>query len=162
MPRGVALAVVPPSLIAWWLSPESPAQLSTQLAIAYTALMSGFAVEAASIATTSAVYLGGLCALYLVLGRQKWWAYLWLDVVCGAVSLFLVDVVWCARNLKVFRTSDDYTPIAGWNWLPVVIDAALCILAAGVVGVAIYVAHKLRKMETGNVGGLADASKVVR
>jgi hypothetical protein len=117
--------------------------------------MSNFAIYAAGIATTSAVYLSSLCALYLALARQKWWTYLRLDVICGAVLLFVLDVAWWAKCLDKLRKSDDgfYAVELGWRWLPVILDIALCLLAAGVVVVAIYVAPKLSKMNAGNVSG---------
>ncbi len=62
----------------------------------------------------------------------------------------MLDIVWWARNLSDVRSGrGDGTSLA---WLLVIIDIALCLIAAGTVGVAIYVAPKLRNRDVGNVG----------
>ena len=120
------------------------------LAATYTALTSEFAVTAASITTTSAIYLSSICILYLELARQKWWAYLRLDAICGATLLLVLSVVWWARNLSDASSGNgDGTSL---YWLLVIIDIALCLVAAGVVSTAVYVAPKLRKRGVRNVG----------
>ena len=129
---------------------ERPPPPRALLAATYTALASEFVVTAASITTTSAIYLSGICVIYLELARQKWWTYLRLDAICGAVLLLVLDIVWWARNLSDVRNGKgDGTSLA---WLFVIIDITLCLVTAGVVGVAIYVTPKLRKRDVGNVG----------
>lgn len=125
------------------------------LAAAYTAITSTFGVVAASIATTSAVYLSGLSVLYVVLGRKKWWKYLRLDAICGAALLFVLDVAWWARGLAVLRSNDDDG--ISLDWLIVIVDVTLCLLAAGVVGIAFYVMPKLKKRTDLAVGNVSEA-----
>ncbi|KAK4158230.1 hypothetical protein C8A00DRAFT_39425 [Chaetomidium leptoderma] len=149
---GFTLAAVGPAILA-----RGRSRLGSQamLAIEYTSIISSFLTIAAGIVTTLAVYLSGISVLYLVLGRQKWWKFLRVDALCGGAILLILDIAWFIRTLVIYQTSDsDGFPMF---WLIVLVDATLCLLAAGVVGTAIYAAPKLKRrtdLAFGNLSAL--------
>ena len=118
----------------------------------YILLTSSFLITAGGILTTLAVYLGGICVLYLVLSKQKWWKLLRLDALMGAALLLIIDIAWLATNISTTRKRDGDVRLM--TYLIVIVNASLCLLAAGVVGVATYAAHKLKTrtyLAVGNV-----------
>ncbi|KAK4040619.1 hypothetical protein C8A01DRAFT_15517 [Parachaetomium inaequale] len=152
----VLLAVVSPAIIA--TLPTSTGRLRSSdsrvaTAAVYTALTSSFTITAAGILTTVAVYLSGICVLYLVLAKQKWWKIVRLDALCGAALLLVLDIAWFAKTVSdSLNGNDDGISLA---WLIVLVDITVCLLAAVVVGVAIYVAPKLKRRTDLAVGNLS-------
>jgi hypothetical protein len=124
----------------------------------YIQLTSSFLVTASGILTTLAVYLGGISVLYLVLAKQKWWKLLRLDALIGAAVLLIIDIACFATNLSNMRKRDGDVRLLAY--LIVIVDASLCLLAAGVVGVAIYAAHKLKTRTYLAVGNVREPAHV--
>ena len=153
--RAVLLAVVSPAIIAALRTSTRILQssgASVAMAAVYIALTSSFAITAAGILTTVAVYLSTVCVLYLVLAKQKWWTIVRLDALCGAALLFVFDIAWFAKTVSdSLNGNEDGISLA---WLIVLVDITVCLVSAGVVGVAIYVAPKVKRrtdLAVGNV-----------
>lgn len=122
----------------------------------YTVLISSFLTTTAAVFTTVAVYLTGICALYVALSRQKWWKALRLDAICGSVLFVALATAWFGKTLADDINVRSSTRWYGFRfeWLLIIVDIALALLAAGVVGVAIYVVVRFRSRshyEVGNV-----------
>ncbi|KAK4197650.1 hypothetical protein QBC40DRAFT_285151 [Triangularia verruculosa] len=94
---------------------------------------------------TVTIYLTALAALYVALGRQKWWSWMRLDTLLGAGLLFILLIAYWAMRLSdiVNQRSSFYR----WRmpWLLVVIDVTLSLMSIWVIGVAIYALPKLNK-----------------
>ncbi|GAB1316774.1 hypothetical protein MFIFM68171_06984 [Madurella fahalii] len=130
---GVAMAIVAPAVLA-----SNSRSTRHYQAIVYVSLTSAFIILAADILIAVAVYAAGLGVLYLVLGRPKWWKLLRIDVLCGAGLLLVIDIAYWATQLSAIRRGlnlDD----TSLGWLLVIVDITLALLAAGVVGLVIYV-----------------------
>ncbi|KAH6855564.1 hypothetical protein B0I37DRAFT_58333 [Chaetomium sp. MPI-CAGE-AT-0009] len=113
------------------------------MASVYAPPISGFLTNAAGIFASQAVYLSGLCVLYLVLAKQKWWSAVRLDTFCAMVLLVALDIAWFAKRISDIVTHNvDNMRL---EWLIVMIDLTLCLVAALNVGVAIYCAAKLKR-----------------
>lgn len=123
-------------------------------AYTYISLVSAFLITAGAILTTLAVYLTAICALYMVLAKQKWWKLLRLDAPAGGGLLLILDIAWLAKNITDIEKGDDNTQAL--RWLIVIVDISLCLLSAGVVGVAIYVSHKLKTRTHLAVGNVSE------
>ncbi|KAK4171184.1 hypothetical protein QBC36DRAFT_340474 [Triangularia setosa] len=95
---------------------------------------------------TSAIYLAGLAALYVALGRQKWWSWLRLDTLLGAGLLFILLIAYWAMKLSDTIKGSSRTYYR-WRmqWLLVVIDLTLALMSIGVVGIAFYALPKLNR-----------------
>jgi hypothetical protein len=116
----------------------------------YTSMTATFVISAASILTTLAVYLSGIGTLYVALAKPKWWKLLRVDALCGSALFFIIAIAWWARNLVRYQY-DGMTLI----WLLDIVDIALCLLAAGVVGLAIYVTPKLKERTDLGIGNVS-------
>jgi 4-amino-4-deoxy-L-arabinose transferase-like glycosyltransferase len=120
-------------------------------------LASSFLVTAGGILTTQTVYLGGICVLYLVLAKQKWWKLLRLDALIGAALLLIIDIAWLATNISTIRKGDGVVQIM--TYLIIIVNVSLCLVAAGVVGVAIYTAYKLKTRTYLAVGNVRETAR---
>lgn len=148
----VTLAVVSPAIAAAIFGKRLRSNVAAAKAMVYTSLTASFLIGAAGIITTVAVYLTGLCLLYMALLKQKWWKLLRIDAISGAALLFILDIAWWARNLSNLHRGDDEGLTL--NWLLVIVDITLAIMTAGVVGVVIYSIPKLKRrtdLDIGNV-----------
>ncbi|KAK4119418.1 hypothetical protein N657DRAFT_650236 [Parathielavia appendiculata] len=148
----VALAVVASSIHAASAVSRLPSAFDT---ITYTFLVAAFFEYVAGILTTLAVYLCTISVLYIALKKEKWWKVVRLDALCGAAILFILDIAWFARTASNYR-SHEYDDFA-LTWLVAIVDLALSFVAAGVLGVAIYVTPKLKKrtdLASGNLSAL--------
>jgi hypothetical protein len=119
----------------------------------YASVTSAFLSVAASIIASQAVYLSGLCVWYLVLGKQKWWSVVQLDTVCATGLLVVLDVAWFAKAISDSVTGN--VDSIRLEWLIVMIDLTLCLVAALNVVVAIYCASKLKRRGDLAVGNLS-------
>ncbi len=109
----------------------------------YTELTSEFALTVAAILGSCAVYLCALSVVYLARGGKKWWRMLRIDVICGGIILFGLDVAWWAKALADYRRR-GYSYFS-MSWLVVIVDIVLFIVALGAAGLALYAAPKLKK-----------------
>ncbi|KAK0666815.1 hypothetical protein QBC41DRAFT_146440 [Cercophora samala] len=109
-------------------------------------LMSNLFLASGIILITSSLYLTALAALYIALGRQKWWSWLRLDTLLGAGLLFILLIAYWAMNLSdVVEGSSSTYRTWRMRWLLVVIDLTLSVMSIGVVGVALYAMPKLQR-----------------
>ncbi|KXX78624.1 hypothetical protein MMYC01_205673 [Madurella mycetomatis] len=138
---GVALAIVTPAALA-----SNSQNTRLNQTIVYISLTSSFIIVAADILIASALYAAGIGVLYLALGRPKWWKLLRMDALCGAGLLLAIDIAYWAMQLSAIRLSRDLdgTPL---DWLLLIVDITLALLAAGVVGLVVYIWPKFKMRE---------------
>jgi fucose 4-O-acetylase-like acetyltransferase len=120
----------------------------------YGAAISSLLNVAAGVIASQAIYLAGLCVWYLVLAKQKWWKAVHLDTICATVLLIVLDIAWFAKTISDFHDPYGNSIRIRLEWLLVIIDLTLCLVAALNVGVAIYCAAKLKRrgdLVVGNV-----------
>lgn len=110
-------------------------------------LMSSLFLASGVILLTSSIYLTALAALYIALGRTKWWSWLRLDTLLGAGLLFILLIAYWGVNLSDVVEGSSSTYLT-WRmrWLLVVIDLTLSAMSLGVVGIALYALPKLRRL----------------
>ncbi|KAH6632834.1 hypothetical protein F5144DRAFT_575349 [Chaetomium tenue] len=124
--------------------------------------VSSLLATAASVLASHAIYLAGLSVWYLVLAKQKWWKAVQLDTIIATVLLIVLDIAWFGKTIAdAFDINADRIRL---EWLLVVIDLTLCLVAALNVGIAIYCATKLKRrgdLVTGNLSGLFLAASLL-
>lgn len=150
------LAIVTPAVLA---SNSHSARINQ--AIVYISLTSSFIIVAADILIASALYAAGIGALYLVLGRPKWWKLLRVDALCGAGLLLVIDIAYWAAQLSATRLGWDLDDTR-LDWLRLIVDITLVLLAAGVVGLVVYIWPKFRMRQhlaASNVGDLFSSAR---
>jgi hypothetical protein len=120
----------------------------------YAAAVSSLLTTAAGVLASQAIYLAGLCVWYLVLAKQKWWKAVRLDIICATVLLIVLDIAWFAKTLSDLHDDNMDRVRIRLEWLIVIIDLTLCLVAALNVGLAIYCAAKLKRRGDLVVGNL--------
>ena len=150
---GVVLAIVGPAILAVIQANPSRVQNTRDArAAVFTSVTATFMITASGIFTTVVVYFSALGVLYLVLAKQKWWRLRRIDALTSASILFVITIAWFARNLVgAVRSEYDESPLL---WLLDIVDIALSLLAAGIVGLAIYVTSKLKERNHLGVGNV--------
>ncbi|KAK4663338.1 hypothetical protein QC763_607710 [Podospora pseudopauciseta] len=110
-------------------------------------LMSSLFLASGVILLTSSIYLTALAALYIAMGRTKWWSWLRLDTLLGAGLLFILLIAYWGMNLSdVVEGSSSTYRTWRMRWLLVVIDLTLSVMSLGVVGIALYALPKLKRL----------------
>lgn len=151
----VAAAIVYPVTAVMGSIPEAMSSLRNFRAGIvgfYGSAVSKLLITAAGVIASQAIYLAGLCVWYLVLAKQKWWNAVQLDTICATALLIILDIAWFAKRISDFvNNNEDRVRL---EWLLVMIDLTLCLVAALNVGLAIYCAAKLKRRGDLSVGNL--------
>lgn len=154
---GVVLAIVGPAILAViQANPRRVQNTRDARAAVFTAVAATFMLTASGIFTTVAVYFSALGILYLVLAKQKWWRLRRIDALTSASILFIITIAWFVRNL-VGAVRFEYEESL-LLWLLDIVDIAISLLAAGIVGLAIYVTTKLKERSHLGVGNVSKAA----
>lgn len=142
----VATAIIYPATSVMRLrDPDGVVMLRNGLVGFYASVVSSLLTTAAGVIASQAIYLAGLCVWYLVLAKQKWWKAVQLDTICATVILIILDIAWFAKTLWELHDPNVGRVRIRLEWLIVMIDLTLCLVAALNVGVAIYCATKLKR-----------------
>ncbi|KAK4227176.1 hypothetical protein QBC38DRAFT_478521 [Podospora fimiseda] len=109
-----------------------------------------FLFFSASLLTAMAAYLATYAVLYLALSRWKWWPLIQLDSSIGGGLVGVMIIAWYAKNMSdLSKTSTSYLRRNSYSysldWLSLIIECILLIVALGLGGVAIYAVGRLKK-----------------
>ncbi len=120
-------------------------------AVNYVSLVGGFLITVGDIGITLALYLTGIAALYVALGKTTWWKLLRLDAPVGGALLLVLAIAFFGRAVAIECCTARRPDYRGIRWLIVIIVFTLLVVTVGVVVTVLYTKNKLAKKGEGLV-----------
>ncbi|KAK3349269.1 hypothetical protein B0T25DRAFT_238120 [Lasiosphaeria hispida] len=116
----------------------------------YVSLTASLFITVGEILTLAAIHVTALAVLYVALGKAKAWRLLRIDVLVSVAILIIFAIALFVKDVVMYSTQ-AYV-LTGQQWLPLIINAILLVLAVGIFAVAIYALGTLKKRDDQSLG----------
>ncbi|KAK0721076.1 hypothetical protein B0H67DRAFT_578078 [Lasiosphaeris hirsuta] len=118
----------------------------------YVSLTTSLFLTVGEILILAALHVTTLAVLYVALGKAKAWRLLRIDVLVSVAILIIFAIALFVKDVVMYSTHAN--ALTGQQWLPLIINAILLVLAVGIFAVAIYALSALKKRDARSLGNI--------